>query len=671
MVSSRMIERESFPQRLLASSRYFVIGLLLVVGCTASKTEPATPESAEGEASEETAAAEKATDTDAPFVLGDLIEPYDAPATLEELEATGIEWVDSPVVDTLELLRKQKESEPALVSVEEALSMKNDSDEANRKILSALSVLAPEDGSGVDYETTLNRTIQQDLRSMNPILASSVAEFQLSTLTAFGLFTIDWNLKPYASAEAVASWQTSEDGLYDKVIMRDDLVWSDGTPITAHDVVFSYRLIMSSQVPVPAMRQGMDQFHTIKAYDDHTLVYFHKEPLAINVTNLNSAVVPKHIYADSVADDPTLRASDYHAKQEREPVYGGPYELVKRQRGSEILLRRRESWYLHDGKQVRDKPYFAQIRHRVIEDQNTQLLALKSGDIDEGLLGTEQWLTQTSGDDFYKTNTKARGPEWTYFYVGWNLRLPQFEDLRVRQALAYTMNYREMLNDLCYGLYPQCYGIYHPDAWMFPKDPAPLYAQNLDKAEDLLDEAGWDDSDGDGVRDKRIGGRLIPFEFSLTVSNKPDRIAVCNLFRENLESIGILCNVSPVEAAVFQERTFTRNFQAYFSGWGVGADPYFNKNIFGTDEDRNYVGYSNPEVDRLFDAGEREFDREKRAEIYAQIHNLIYADQPYLFLYNRSSFYGFNKRLRGYRFSPRGPFSYGPGLGSVWVPEAN
>jgi peptide/nickel transport system substrate-binding protein len=124
----------------------------------------------------------------------------------------------------------------------------------------------------------------------------------------------------------------------------------------------------------------------------------------------------------------------------------------------------------------------------------------------------------------------------------------------------------------------------------------------------------------------------------------------------------------PLEAAVFQPRVFEKKFQAQMAGWGAGADPYTSKNIFATGEDRNYGNYSNKEVDRLFDEGEREFDRAKRAEVYGKISNLIYEDQPYLFLYDWSSFFAFNKSLRGYRFSPRGPFSYGPGFSSLWMP---
>ncbi len=263
------------------------------------------------------------------------------------------------------------------------------------------------------------------------------------------------------------------------------------------------------------------------------------------------------------------------------------------------------------------------------------------------------------------------GPEWTYFFIDWNMdsqRCPFFTDKRVRRAMAHAMNYEELIDDLCFGLFPRATGIFHPDSWMHPKNSAPLIEFDLDKAEDLLDAAGWVDSDGDGVRDKEINGELVPFEFTLLVATKPDRIAIANLLRENLENIGVECRVSPMEAAVFFERHFKKEFQSALMALGTGTDPFTNKNIYGTGEDRNCGSYSNPEVDRLLAEGQVEFDQAKRAEIYGQIHKLIYEDQPCMFLYNRSSFYGFNKRLRGYRISPRGPFHYGPGFSSIWAP---
>ena len=648
--------------------------LLIAAGCSSEQRPPEAGSANQGRegASDTSATAEIAAETspaagDKPFQLGDLVEPFDPPP-LEQLEKT-VEWTDSPVVDALARLREAKAKEPPLVTVAEALAMQNDSPEANKKILSALSMLAPPDGKGVNWDATFNRAFILDLSTINPLLSSSISEIELNKLTSMDLFTFDWNLIPFADKDSVASWQTSKDHMLDKVVMRDDLVWSDGKPITAHDVVFSYKLIMSSAVPVPAQRTGTDQLRWVEAYDDHTLIYFHKEPLATNVFDLNFQVVPKHVFEKSVAEDPTLRTSAYHRNLEKNPVTGGPYEIARWNRGQEVLLKRRESYYLHEGREVREKPYFAEMRFRIIEDGNTRLLALKSGDIDESELEAEQWITQTAGPEYYRENTKASGAEWKYMYIGWNLdtkQVPFFGDLRVRQAMAYTLNYKEMLDDLCFGLYTQCTGPDHPSAWTYPKDSAPPYTQNLDKAENLLDEAGWIDSDGDGIRDKDFNGRLVPFEFTLLVSNKPDRIAICNLFRENLENIGVICHITPLEAAVFQDRVFKKNYEAEMAGWVTGADPSLKRNLFGTGQGRNFGSYSNPEVDRLFQQAMRTFDRDKLAEIYGRIDNLIYKDQPYLFLYNVDSFFGFNKKLHGYRFSPRGPFHYSPGISSIW-----
>ena len=141
------------------------------------------------------------------------------------------------------------------------------------------------------------------------------------------------------------------------------------------------------------------------------------------------------------------------------------------------------------------------------------------------------------------------------------------------------------------------------------------------------------------------------------MSNKPDRIAICNLFRENLESIGVICNITPLEAAVFQERVFNKNYEAEMCGLGVGRRSVLEK--------EHLRHRRRAQLRLVFESGSRPAVRRrpkqnstatKRAEIYGQIHNMIYEDQPYLFLYNVNSFYGFNKKLRGYRFSPRGPF---------------
>jgi peptide/nickel transport system substrate-binding protein len=598
--------------------------------------------------------------------------PPEAPAAFDPPPLADLDretkWIDRPVRDGLALLREEQAAETPACTVAEALAEKNTSVAANTRILSALGRL-PAAGEA-DEAARIDRHIPGDLGSTNPIMISSTQEFEVLGLTGFGLFSFDRRLEPFATAETVAAWQTSADGRLDKVVLRDDLVWSDGRPITAHDVAFSYRLIMDPRVPVPAVRSGTDQMRWVHAYDDRTIVFFHKEPLATNVWNINYPVLPKHVYEGTWEKDPTLKDSPEHVKLEQAPVSGGPYEIVDRKRGQEIVLRRRENWSTVGGRRVREEPFFREVRFRIIEDPNTSLLALKAGDIDEMVLTPEQWTTQTTKDDYYERCTKATAPEWVSFHFGWNIDTPFFADRRVRRAMSYAFDHDGMLEKLCYGLYKPCIGNFPEEAWWATRKKLQPYKQDLDKAEALLDEAGWVDHDNDGVRDKEIDGRLVPFEFSMLVSNQPLRVKIATLLKENLDQVGIRLNVRPLEPTVLQQLTQDRKFQAYFGGWGSGTDPDSSENIWATGAGRNHVGYSNPEVDRLFAEGRRELDRTKRAEKYARIQEILYEDQPYTWLYMRNAFYGFSKDLRGYVFSPRGPFNFSPGFSSMWKPRA-
>jgi peptide/nickel transport system substrate-binding protein len=596
-----------------------------------------------------------------------MVEPLSPIPPLEKLQADN-EWTEKPVLDAIELLRARLAEEPKLVSVQEALNMRNTSAETNAAILSALGRL-PESEADVNYDASIQRHMGGDIKSTNPLLASSTYEFEVNSLTGFGIFAFDEDFTPFASADAAVSWKTSEDGLYDVVILRDDLLWSDGTPITAHDVEFSYKAIMTREVPVPAVRSGTEEMRWVHAYDDRTVVYFHAEPLATNVWNLNFPIIPKHAYEKTIGDDPTLVTSDANRKLDNNPVSGGPYKLVSRTVGQEVRLERNELYYIVNGKPVRDKPYFKTIRMRVVPDSTTALLALKSGELDEMQLQPEQWKSQTNDAEFYKRNTKATGLAWDLYYIAWNLAREPFSDVRVRQAMGHLIDYQEMLENKLQGLYQQSNGIFHPTAWMAHRPALPVYQQDLDKAVELLNAAGWKDTDGDGYLDKVIDGKKTTFQFDLMCPQDPLRVAMAEQFKQDFDRVGIRTIIKVSEFAALLEALRSRNFDACLLGLGTGADPSTGQNIWGTGAERNSGNYSNPDVDKLYALGQREFDREKRAAIYAHIQRLIYEDQPYTFLFVRNSFWGFNKSIRGLRFSPRGPFSYSPGFGSLWRPS--
>ncbi|HEY4233358.1 MAG TPA: ABC transporter substrate-binding protein [Lacipirellulaceae bacterium] len=652
------------------------VGLAIVTGCSSSEEHTRDAGKTDHQAATASADAKPGGSDDAaanaastPFKLGDLIEPF-TPPPLAEVDKVA-EWIDQPVLDSMDILRKkQAKLGGPPVTVEQALALRNDSDENNAKILDTLGRLAPADGKGVNYDATWVRQVGGDLKSTNPLLQSSITEAEYQALTGFGYLGDDQDVNHIATNDSIVSWQTSKDRMMDKFVLRDDLLWSDGQPITAHDVKFSYLVIMTSAVPITAVRTGIDQLKWVEAYDDHTLVFFHKEPLATNVVNMSVPTIPKHIYEKSIADDPTMARSPYHTKLEDDPVVGGPYKLTKRARSQEFVLERRDDYYRVNGRDVRDKPLIKEIRTKVIEDQNTALLAQVKGDIQEMELRAEEWASKTNGDDFYERNTKVRATEWTEFHFDWNLKSPYFSDKRVRQAMSYAFDYHEFLHTISHDVYTPCAGIYHPTSWMFPKDGPQPYQQDLNKAEDLLDEAGWKDTDGDGIRDKEIDGKRVPFRFTLYTYQSESGMQAATLMKTCLEKIGITCYVKPTEFAELIDTMEKHKFDAAMGGWSAGSDPDSESNIWGKDGGRNFVGYSNPRVDELFVKGRHEFDRDKRAAIYGEIHKLIWEDQPDTWLFNRNAMYAFNKSLRGYNFSPLGPFIFSPGFGSIYKAAA-
>ena len=131
--------------------------------------------------------------------------------------------------------------------------------------------------------------------------------------------------------------------------------------------------------------------------------------------------------------------------------------------------------------------------------------------------------------------------------------------------------------------------------------------------------------------------------------------------------------IKKLEFATFLSQAQEHKFEALTMAFGTGTDPDTAKNLWKTEEyngGRNTTGYSNPRVDELFDAGAKEFDLEKRKKIYQEIDLILNKEQPYTFLAFRRCFWAFNKRLRGYNFSPREPFGYTPGPFAVWVPKS-
>ncbi len=594
---------------------------------------------------------------------------FQAPS-LEELGK--VKWIPQRVVDAMDLLRERQKKEPPPVPDAEALGLKNVGIAENIKIASAFGRL-PRSDDEVDWDATLVRCLVGEPKTLNILLASTLYDVSVVNVLYTSPFTIDWKMTPMGDSETAVEWSTSEDRMMDKVVLRRDITWSDGVPFTARDIEFSFHAVMDYDVPAPTAHVHTDQLRGVKAYDDWTVVYFHKEALPTGYMDANIPIIPQHIFEPTLKRDPTMVGSVENSLLSRNPVTSGPYRFVSWKPGEEIVCERRPEWYEREGKRIRSKPYFKTIRFRTLQDRNAAILAFKKGELDETELTPDQWQEQTVDEGFYARGTKVSGEEWSMIFIGWSQMpipdVPFFKDRKVREALSYAFPHEEFLTNVCFGLNKPARGLFYPGSWMADPELKPL-KQDLRRSARLLTEAGWEDSDGDGIRDKTVDGKKIDFRFTFTISSgNPLYEKIGSLLKRDLLKLGVACEVRQIEWTTLLSHLGAHKLQAFALGWSTGADPDSARNMWTTEalkNGRNYARYSNPRVDELFQRGQREMDPVKRAEIYREIDRTIAGDYPFTFLFFRFSLYAVSRDLRGINFSPRGPFGFSPGVFGLW-----
>ena len=226
----------------------------------------------------------------------------------------------------------------------------------------------------------------------------------------------------------------------------------------------------------------------------------------------------------------------------------------------------------------------------------------------------------------------------SYNYVGWNESRPLFNSSKVRQALTLAIDRERIIRQNLNGMAIQTTGTFFPFSPSYDSSLKP-YSFDLDQSRQLLQEEGWYDSDGDGVIDKLINGKRIPFRFSLTYYVKnPTTKSICNYIATTLKEIGVDCNPNGVDMADLSALFEDKDFDAIFLGWALGTPPEDPKQLWystGAKEkgSSNAIGFANAEVDRIIDQLEYEFDPKKRIELYHRFDAIIYEEAPYTFLY--------------------------------------
>jgi peptide/nickel transport system substrate-binding protein len=256
-----------------------------------------------------------------------------------------------------------------------------------------------------------------------------------------------------------------------------------------------------------------------------------------------------------------------------------------------------------------------------------------------------------------------------YSYIGWNNDHPIFRDKQVRKAMTHFTNRKQMVKTILFGLGEVVEG---PIYFFRPEydKSLPSYAYDPAKAMQLLSEAGWRDSDGDGVLDKVIDGENVPFRFEIKVnSGNPTRKSVALSLQDELRRYGIAATVRELDWTIFLGDVKTRKFDAVLLGWAMPVSEPDAYQVWHSSQSANngsnHIAYKNARVDQILEQYRREFDEQKRIELYREFQRILSDEQPYTFLFVGKSVVAVHRRIHGVEVLPVGlnPIEW-------WVPRA-
>ena len=474
-----------------------------------------------------------------------------------------------------------------------------------------------------------------DASVLLPVLASDSASSEINSLIYNGLVKYDKNIN--LVGELAERWEISEDNLKIRFYLRKDVTWQDGTPFTSKDVEYAYRIYVDPKTPT-AYATDFLRVKEFRIIDDHTVEVIYEKPYAPALASWGQSMLPSHLLEGKEITDSPLK---------RNPVGTGPYRFKEWNTGEKTLL---ESYHNY----FEGRPYIDQVLTRVIPDLATMFLELKASRLDQMGLTPMQYERQTNNQWFNEHFNKYKYLAFGYSYLGYNLKDWKFQDKKVRQALTTAINRESIVQGVLLGLGDVANTPYKPDTYWynphvkkFPYDP--------EKAKKMLEEAGWRDTDGDGIIDK--DGK--PFEFTIITNHGNDmRKNAATIIQKDLKNVGIEVKIRVIEWAAFIKNFINkRNFEACLLGWGIGIDPsqidIWNSKKTGESE-LNFITYQNPEVDRLLELGVSTYDKEERKKYYDEFQAIIAEDQPYTFLFVQYSLPIISSRFHGIQPAPIG-----------------
>jgi len=444
----------------------------------------------------------------------------------------------------------------------------------------------------------------------------------------------------------------SPDGRVITLKLRDDIVWSDGTPITSEDFVFTYEMTMSPKNTV-ASTFPYDKLEKVEAPDPKTVVMTFKEPFAAWQATLWHGLLPAHVLRPVFEKEGTIDTAEWN----RAPTVGcGPFVFKEWESGSFARFVANDNYWL-------GRPKIDEIFIRFVPDDASQVAALKAGDGDLGTFIAYSDIPTLEQAGVQMVKVFSGYNEGWYFYLHPEKGHPALKDVKVRQAIALAFDRFSVCKDLLLGLTkpPATYWANTP--WQDPTlEPWPY---DPERAKQLLDEAGWKDTNGDGVRDKD-GVELV---LTLGTTTREIRRDVQAVAQQQLAQVGIKLELANADSDIFfgsygeggpcatgqydifEYSTVTNYPDPETADWLCKEIPS-DENPAGV----NWQAVCDEELDGLFKLQATQVDPAERMKTFHQITRLIYEKVYWLGVWEDPDIWAVGPRLKNVRLSGATPF---------------
>jgi len=496
-----------------------------------------------------------------------------------------------------------------------------------------------------------------DIQTVHPLLADDADSLGLVGMIYDPLVGGDFRTGQPAPNGLADYWETAPDGRTYTFHLNRDAKWHDGTDITAEDVQFSFDAVANPEVGSAYTQSFLDSTESWRVIDEHTFEVVAKEPLFTFLYDLVTWIVPKHIWENvPVADwrtDPGATGQD-----PARVVGSGPWKFGEWRQGESITLSRNDEYY-------QKVPYIESYVIRIWPDQTSVVNALLNGEIDATLLEPADVETAkaTSGLKIATYSTRNFG------YYMTNLdseKTTLFSERAVRQALFHSLDRESIVNDILLGYAEVAQGTQPVISYAYAPDRITTkYDFDPEKATALLTEAGWTDTDGDGVVDKE--GQPLAFELIYS-SGSPTSDQLVAYMQDAWGAVGVEATPRALEfPALMEILTGERNFEVAMLGFGWDAT-FIQDAMFGCKQvpptGFNMVKYCNERVDELNAQAKRTFDEDARRELIIEATNIVNDDLPVAVMQFSKRNLGYSDRLQNYTPGP-----WGADLSYVWIQQ--